>query len=288
MMQTGLSGRTALVTGGASGIGQSIAFALATEGVRVYIADRLEADETLEMVRSVGAHGSSAIVDLRDEEEIKSLVSKVITDFGSLDMFVNVAAVYAAQSVTQISLDVWQDIFSTNVTACVLASREVAKHMISRRSGSILIVGSTVVSAPSYQGAAYRASKTALRSFMETLAIEVAPFGIRVNMLTPGPFPTRLVHDLSEDQRLVAAREVVLQQREGRLEEVHGASVFLLSDMLASYITGIEIYVDGGLHLRPLYIGPLQVVEGLNAQVVEGLKVRDIEYETLKNLKQIP
>ncbi len=287
-MQTGLRGQTALITGGASGIGQSIAIALASEGVRVYIADQAEANETLEMIQRSGGQGNSAIVDLRSEEEIASLVSKVITDFGGLDLFVNVAGVYAAQSLTQITLDVWQDVLSTNVTACALASREVAKHMISRRKGSILIVGSTVVCAPSYQGAAYRASKTALRSFMETSAIELAPFGIRVNMLTPGPFPTGLVRDLPEDQRIAASREVVLEQREGRLEEVRGAAVFLLSDTLASYITGTEVYVDGGLHLRPLYIGSPEVVEGLNRGFVRGLNTEeeDTEYETLRSLRQ--
>lgn len=285
MLDSGLHGSTALVTGGASGIGQSIAVALASEGVRVFIADRLEAAQTLQMIRDIGGSGSSAITDLRNEDEIVSMVSKAIADFGSLDLFVNVAASYAAQPVTQISLAVWQDILSCNVTACALVSREIARHMIQRRNGSILIVGSTVVCAPSYEGAAYRASKTALRSYMETLSIELAPFGIRVNMLTPGPFPTSLVHDLPEDQRLAGAREVVLEQREGRLEEVRGASVFLLSDKLASYITGTEIYVDGGLHLRPLYIGPLQVVERLNAQDDQELTAQDVEYETLKKLK---
>lgn len=285
MLDTGLSGRTALVTGGASGIGQSISVALAEEGVRVFIADRLEAAQTLQMIRDVGGLGASGLVDLRNEDEIVSMVSKAITDFGSLDLFVNVAAAYVAQPVTQISLEVWQDILSCNVTACALVSREVAKHMIQWRKGSILVVGSTVICAPSYEGAAYRASKTALKSFMETLAIELAPFGIRVNMLTPGPFPTGLVHDLPEDQRLAGAREVVLEQREGRLEEVRGTSLFLLSDRLASYITGTEVYVDGGLHLRPLYIGPVEVVEKLNTLGDQGLDTYDVEYETLKNLK---
>ena len=133
-----------------------------------------------------------------------------------------------------------------------------------QRTGSILIVGSTVVCAPSYAGAAYRASKTALRSYTETLAIELAPFGIRVNMLTPGPFPTRLTEDLPEEQRRAAVREVPLGEREGDLSEVRAPAVFLLSDKLASYITGTEVFVDGGLHLRPLYIGPAGTVRDLN------------------------
>jgi NAD(P)-dependent dehydrogenase (short-subunit alcohol dehydrogenase family) len=155
-------------------------------------------------------------------------------------------------------------VLQTNLTGCVLACRQIARHMIDRGRGCILVVGSTVVCAPSYAGAAYRASKTALRSYTETLAIELAPFGIRVNMLTPGPFPTMLVGDLPAEQRVAAAREVPLGQREGRLAEVGPAAVFLLSDQLASYITGAELFVDGGLHLRPLYIGPTETVRALN------------------------
>jgi NAD(P)-dependent dehydrogenase (short-subunit alcohol dehydrogenase family) len=99
---------------------------------------------------------------------------------------------------------------------------------------------------------------------METLAVELAPFGIRVNMLTPGPFPTRLNDDLPADQRRASAREVPLSQREGRLDEVRSPALFLLSDDLASYVTGAELFVDGGMHLRPLYLPP-EAVRRLNA-----------------------
>jgi NAD(P)-dependent dehydrogenase (short-subunit alcohol dehydrogenase family) len=136
------------------------------------------------------------------------------------------------------------------------------------RRGSVLIVGSTVVCAPSYGGAAYRASKMALRSYMETLAIEAAPFGIRVNMPTPGPLPTALMGDLPTAQRVASAREVPLGQREGELSGLQGAAVFLVSDKLSSYVTGAELHVDGGWHLRPMYMGPLDAVRELNSTAV--------------------
>ncbi len=265
MYQTGLRGHSALITGGASGIGQSIAVGLAREGVRLFIADLRPADETLGMIRQAGGQATAMTVDLRDEKEIERMVATAVAELGQLDIFVNVAAKFVAEPVTGVSLDAWSDVMATNLTACVLSSREIARHMISRRRGAILIVGSTVVGSPSYAGAAYRASKTALRSYMETLAIELAPFGIRVNMMTPGPFPTRLVDGLPDDQRSAAAREVPLAQREGHLTEVRGAVLFLLSDELASYVTGSEVFVDGGLHLRPLYIGPPEVVRALNS-----------------------
>jgi len=264
VLDTGLAGRGAFVTGGASGIGQSIAVALAAEGVRVRVADIVPANETLEMVRASGGSASAAVVDVRLEQSLEGALAEAVADLDGIDLFVNVAAVYAAQPITRVEDEVWSDLLRTNVTACALACKTVAKHMIYRGHGSILVVGSTVVCAPSYEGAAYRASKTALRSYTETLAIELAPFGIRVNMLTPGPFPTALVKDLPAEQRNAAAQEVPLGQREGRLPEVRAAALFLLSDRLASYVTGNELFVDGGLHLRPLFIGPLEKVRELN------------------------
>jgi NAD(P)-dependent dehydrogenase (short-subunit alcohol dehydrogenase family) len=253
-----------LVTGGASGIGQSIAIGLAAQGVQVRVADILPADHALASIAAAGGQGSAALVDLRVEAEVDQMVEGAIVEMGHIDIFVNVAATYAAQPVTRITSAIWQDVLATNVTACVLAGRRVARHMIERGRGCVLIVGSTVACAPSYEGAAYRASKVALRSYMETLAIELAPFAVRVNMLTPGPFPTGLVKDLPDEQRQAAAREVPLGNREGLLEEVRGAAVFLLSDHLASFITGAELFVDGGLHLRPLGIGTAGTVRRLN------------------------
>ena len=260
----GLRGRTALVTGGASGIGQSIAMALAGAGVEVLIADRRPGDESLELIRAMGGQATYVAVDLRFEEQVERLVDQALDRLGSIELFVNVAGVYTAEAVTAVSTGAWSDQFAVNVTACALICRRLLPHMIASGRGSILIVGSTVVCVPSYAGAAYRASKVALRSYMETLAVELAPFGIRVNMLTPGPFPTRLNDVLPADQRQASAREVPLHQREGRIDEVRGPALFLLSDELASYVTGTEVFVDGGLHLRPLYLPP-EDVERLNA-----------------------
>jgi NAD(P)-dependent dehydrogenase (short-subunit alcohol dehydrogenase family) len=264
MLATGLSGRTAIVTGGASGIGQSIAVALASEDVQVRVADLRPADETVQLIEAAGGAASAVVVDVRSQARVEEALDETIDDLGGVDIFVNVAAIYAAEAITRVESDVWSDVLQTNLTGCVYACRRMARHMIDRGQGSILVVGSTVVCAPSYAGAAYRASKTALRSYTETLAIELAPFDIRVNMLTPGPFPTMLVADLPPEQRVAAAREVPLGQREGRLAEVGPAAVFLLSDQLASYITGAELFVDGGLHLRPLYVGPAETVRELN------------------------
>jgi NAD(P)-dependent dehydrogenase (short-subunit alcohol dehydrogenase family) len=260
----GLRGKTAVITGGASGIGQSIAVALATEGVQVRIFDIASSEETLKTITTGGGSATADFVDLASESQIDEAVARAIGDLGGIDLFVNVAARHVTESVTHLESAAWHEMLEVNVTACVLLCRRIAANMIERGKGTILIVGSTVVCAASYEEAAYRASKTALRSYMETLAIELAPFGIRVNMLTPGPFPTQLARDLPPEHHATAAREVPLGQRQGVLPEVRSPAIFLLSDRLASYITGTELFVDGGLHLRPLYRGPLEEVRKLN------------------------
>ena len=117
MLDTGLGGRSALVTGAASGIGQSIAVALAAEGVRVRIADIRSAEETLEMVRANGGWGRAEQVDLRSEEDLDRAVAAAISDLGGIDLFVNVAAIYTAQAITQVESEVWSDVLRTNLTA---------------------------------------------------------------------------------------------------------------------------------------------------------------------------
>ncbi len=265
-LDLGLRGKTALITGGASGIGAAIATALAKEGVAVCLADRQSCRDTLEAIAQQGGTGYAVKVDLRFEDQVHSMVAQAIDDLGSLDLFVNVAASLASESVTRMMLTTWNDILATNVTACALACRDVAIHMIGRGQGGVmLIVGSTVMYNPAYAQAAYRVSKTGLKAYMETLAIELAPYGIRVNMVTPGSFPTPLVSHLSSEQRWAAAREVPLGQREGQLSEVAPLALALLSDTFSSYITGADVPVDGGLHLRPLYFGSSEEVKRFNS-----------------------
>lgn len=260
----GLAGKAALVTGGASGIGRAIAESLGRAGARVLIADIEPATDAVDAVRAAGGTAEHVQVDLRRESDVDGMVQAAADRLGALDLFVNVAGRFYKEAVTELTSATWNDALATNATACALAARSVSRRMIERGGGAILVVGSTVVYAPAYEQAAYRASKAALRAYMETLAIELAPFGIRVNMLSPGPFPTGLVSGLPAEQREAAAREVPLGQREGVMDEIGHAALFLLSDRTASYITGADLPVDGGLHMRPLYIGPLAQVRSLN------------------------
>jgi 3-oxoacyl-[acyl-carrier protein] reductase len=136
--------------------------------------------------------------------------------------------------------------------------------MVERRRGSILLIGSTAMVTPLYGETAYRVSKTGLRAMMEVLALELAPFGIRVNMIVPGHFVTRMTAGFTGRPLEVLKRQIPLR-RTGQPDEVGPAAVLLLSDVLSPYTTGACLLIDGGLHLHPLPIYSDDEIIAMNA-----------------------
>lgn len=263
-LDTGLAGKRALVTGGASGIGRAIALALAAEGAAVAIADRQPTDAVEEEIRTRGrvAHGISA--DVSDEGEVVRMVKEAAERLGGLDLYVNNAAGTWHEPVTRVTRAGLEKTLATNLMASVFAVREVANHLIGAgRGGAILVVGSTATVSAQPRETAYRASKAALKAHVEVAAVELAPFGIRVNLLTPGATDTPFVAGASAAQRRQALREVPLR-REAHPDELAPAALFLLSDRLAGYVTGSELVVDGGLRLRPIFGGSDDELRKLN------------------------
>jgi NAD(P)-dependent dehydrogenase (short-subunit alcohol dehydrogenase family) len=133
--------------------------------------------------------------------------------------------------------------------------------MIDQGGGSILVIGSTSLYTPAAEEAAYRASKAALKAYAEVLALELAPFAIRVNILTPGAFRTPLTEGMTVQRRAALLREIPLR-REGATDELCATALLLLSDRLSPYTTGAEFIVDGGLRLRPLALDAAETEEG--------------------------
>lgn len=250
-METGLRGKKGLITGGSTGIGLGIAKALAREGAHLVLAGLDPAPEAIEELQQQSGRCSFLNVDVSVEQSVCDMVKRAIEILGGLDLFVNNAAGAWHQPITKITSEAFSKTMSTNLAACVWAGREVARYMIPKRSGSVLIVGSTVRFCPSYTEASYRISKMGLKMYMETLAIELAPYGIRVNMLTPGHFSTKLTAGLSA-QKESTMRSSIPLRRFGQPVEIGPTAAFLLSDLLSPYTTGAEFVVDGGLSLRPL------------------------------------
>jgi 3-oxoacyl-[acyl-carrier protein] reductase len=241
MIDTGLAGLRALVTGGASGIGEAIAEGLEAEGVMVAVVDR--AESRVGRVRIQASLG-----DLRTSEEV---VARVAAQLGGLELLVNCAAIARHEPVTRISTEVWEATLGSNLAACVWTARATARRMIAAGRGSILVVGSTSVYTPAPAESIYRASKAGLKAFAEVMAIELAAYGIRVNVLTPGAVTTSLTAGMSDAQRSRLVTEIPLA-READPSELVATALHLLSDRLSPYTTGSEIVVDGGLRLRSL------------------------------------
>jgi len=262
-LETGLRGRKALITGAGSGIGKAIAAALAAEGVDLAIADIRERPQVIAELRQTGVRVHFVQADVSQEADVVRMVKEAAETLGGLDLYVNDAAGTWHEAMTKVSRQSFEKTIATNVAASVYASREVARIFIAQRRGSILAVCSTATVSAQPRETAYRASKAALKAHIEVAAVELAPFGIRVNLLTPGGTNTPFVGDALAEQRARAAREIPLR-REAEPEEMAPAAVFLLSDRLASYITGAELIVDGGLRLRPIFSGSDADLAALN------------------------
>jgi len=263
-MEPGLRGKNALVTGGGTGIGRAIALALAEAGVNIALASNQPADVTIRELKSLGIRASFIAADVSIEVDVQRMVDEAVSQLGSIDLYVNNAAIAAHQPVTQISADAWHRTLNTNLSACVFACREICKQMIAGGGGSILIIGSTAQFNQAYGEASYHIAKTGLRVYKNTLALEMAPHGIRVNMLVPGHFLTPLTEGIGDESASILRGEIPLR-RFGGPQELAATAILLLSDRLSPYTTGAEFVVDGGLHLRPLPLVSDEEIAGLNA-----------------------
>jgi glucose 1-dehydrogenase len=261
-MDSGLGGKRALITGGGEGIGLAIALALAAEGVHVAIASRSEHPEA---ISEIAAHGVNAVwiqADVSREEDVVRMVAEAADRLGGLDLYVNNAAATWHQPITRLTSEAWRRTLDTNLTACAFACREVARRFVAQRSGSILIVGSVAGHVPLYQEAAYRTSKGGLKMIMELVAIELAPYAVRANLLAAGGTLTRLVSQLPPDQK---DGHLAPLRRFARPEEYGPTAVLLLSDRLSSYTTGAEVVVDGGFRLRPMDVYTDEQIAAFNS-----------------------
>lgn len=247
-----LQGRVAIVTGGAKGIGRDYCRALAAEGASVVIADIADGSDLAEEIAAKrGANSTMAeTFDVSDEAQVKALVGSTIERFGRIDVLVNNAALFAPlthQKVTDIDVSVWDRVFAVNVRGPFLMAKHVVPHMIARRYGKIVNIGSGVV----YKGlpnmAHYSASKGAIATLTRTLARELGEHSICVNTLAPGLImsDTLVESGTHSDQTRANAVNSRAFKRDAYPQDLTGALVFLASAE-SDFITGQTIAVDGG------------------------------------------
>ena len=263
-MDSGLRGKRALITGGATGIGRGIALALAAEGVDVAIASRHPSEETIREIAGHGVRALRIVADVGREEDVVRMVNEARAGLGGLELYVNNVAAHWDEPVTKISAEGWLSSINTNLSACVYGCRELSRLFIDQGEGSIVIIGSTAAHAPMPTETGYRVSKAGLKPYMEVLSVELAPFGIRVNMITPGYLPTKVSADIIGDREGEILAQIPLR-RAGRKEDWGYAAVFLLSDKLSAYTTGSELVIDGGFHLRPTTLFSHDELRQMNA-----------------------
>lgn len=253
-----LSGKTALITGGSSGIGQAIAVRFAEEGANVAITFRGSksgAEETLAAINEVCQRGGRSdcrgmIVqaDVADEAQVVDMFAQVIEAFGGLDILVNNAGIQIQKPSHELEAADFDKVIAVNLRGAFLCSREALRHFKSRGGGGVILNDSSVhqiIPKPGYLG--YSASKGGLGNLTRTLALEYAAEGIRVNAVAPGAIVTPMNHSWIHDREARAAVEKHIPMgRAGEPEEMAAVFAFLASDD-ASYITGQTIFADGGL-----------------------------------------
>jgi NAD(P)-dependent dehydrogenase (short-subunit alcohol dehydrogenase family) len=243
-----LTGKTAVVIGGTSGIGFALARELARAGADVIPTGRRAelARKAAAEVVALGRRSLALTCDVTDEASVEQLLKSVCAEFGSVQILVNSAGRIKRLPTVEFPDDEWNAILETNLNGTLRACRVFGRHMIERKYGRIINIGSLSCFVGLYEVAAYSASKAAVAALTKTLAIEWATSGICVNALVPGVVRTDLNAALLDGTE--RGREFLLRtpmKRYGKVEELGGAAVFLASDA-ASFVTGHLLVVDGG------------------------------------------
>ena len=244
-----LSGRIAVITGGGTGIGKAIASGLAQAGATVVLCGRRhhKCEAACSKIGSrTGSQAYAGKCDVTDKNQIESFVSDTVKRFGNIHILVNNAGVASNYHVLDLPEEEWDRVLDTNLKGCFLFSQAVGKIMAAGNGGTIINIGSQLGKVTRANRVHYSTSKGGIKILTKALAVDLAPHGIRVNSVAPGPVDTEMARPALSDPDLKSKiLDHIPLGRIGQTEDISGAVVFLASDA-ASYITGVTLYVDGG------------------------------------------
>ncbi len=240
-----LENKTAIITGGGSGIGLSCARIFCQEGAKVVIVGRRK-DRLEEAVKEIEDNVLAVSGDLTHDDDIQRLVETTLNTYGRVDILINNAGIFTGAPLHEMKDDEWDTTLDINMRSVFKLTREVLPHMMRQKSGSIVNISSILglVAAPGTS--AYNVSKGALNQFSRSLAVEYGPSGIRSNAICPGLIATGMTKDLMSDESLMQewSKNYPIG-RFGRPEDVARACLYLASDE-SSFVTGAILPVDGG------------------------------------------
>ncbi len=250
-MYEDLKGKVAIITGARRGMGKTHALKLAGAGCKVVVSDISEEDcqKVVDEVEKAGGEGLALKCDVSKKKEVDELVKKTVDKFGKVDILVNNAGIAQFKPFLELTEEEWDRTLSINLKGCFLCAQAAAREMAKQKSGNIVNIASVAMG---QQGvgfpniAHYCASKGGIVAMTEALALELAPLGIRVNVVAPGMIETPMIDPITQDPKAMEGLMArVPLKRVGKPEEVSNLVLFLASDA-SSYMTGAAVVIDGG------------------------------------------
>jgi len=244
-----LTGKVALVTGAAQGIGKAIALLLARNGADLVVWDiNLEkAEETAKEIEVLGRRAIAMKVDVASLEHVERMVEAILEELGQIDILVNNAGITRDKLILRMTEEDWDAVLNINLKGTFNCTKTVVRHMSKQRSGKIVSIASVVGEMGNAGQANYAASKAGVIGFTKTIAREFAGRGINVNAIAPGYIETPMTDVLSEKVK-EELRRLIPMERLGKPEDVAEAVLFLVSEA-SSYITGQVLNVNGGIYM---------------------------------------
>lgn len=242
-----LENRSAIITGAGQGIGRAIALAMAREGAAVVIADLNEANAggVTREIEHLGGKASAVYTDISNEESVQAMVHATLDEHGRVDILVNNAGIFPTCAVEEMQEEEWDSVIGTNLVGTFLCSKAVVPHLLAQRSGRIISLTSGRAFQGAKHGAHYAASKAGIIGLSKSLALELAPHGITVNVICPGITDTAQPRGHQTEEQIYAQGQRIPLGRIGQPEDLAGPAIFLASDA-AGFITGQTILANGG------------------------------------------
>ncbi|ADF37700.1 glucose 1-dehydrogenase [Priestia megaterium] len=256
-MYKDLEGKVVVITGSSTGLGKAMAIRFATEKAKVvvnYRSKEEEANSVLEEIKKVGGEAIAVKGDVTVESDVINLVQSSIKEFGKLDVMINNAGMENPVSSHEMSLSDWNKVIDTNLTGAFLGSREAIKYFVENDiKGTVINMSSVHEKIPWPLFVHYAASKGGMKLMTETLALEYAPKGIRVNNIGPGAINTPInAEKFADPEQRADVESMIPMGYIGEPEEIAAVAAWLASSE-ASYVTGITLFADGGMTQYPSF-----------------------------------